>query len=135
VKRRRRVATGTEVGQRSASALQSSLLERFPILRKWLGLAAFASACEAHQQRQAGAFTDAAQYARAFLETLGQVFNDRPEVRELAWLDLARAEISLTEEQQSLRAQGLTAADLDDCRVLFVASLKFTEGATNAADI
>ena len=68
------------------------------------------------------------------LLSLARLFPNRSEVKELAWLEYARAEISSAGPSRPLRVLDARAAELALAKVQFVDSLKFAEASNRKHD-
>lgn len=115
--------------------LRIALEERFPSLLKWVGHRDFRDAYASHRDSLGERCSGISEYSYGFLLSLARLFPNRSEVKELAWLEHARAEISSAGPSRPLRVLDARVAELALAKVQFVDSLKFAEGVTNAADI
>jgi len=132
----RAMRAGLAVYQNNYRAQLIECLETsFPVTRDWLGDAAFRSAAACHIDAVPPGSWTLDAYPRDVPATLGRLYQEDPEVAELATLELALAEAFVAADADVLDTARLAGFDWDRAVLRFVPSFDVHDVTSNASAI
>jgi hypothetical protein len=115
--------------------LMGCLETTYPVLRTFIGDAAFRHAAAVHIGRNPPRAWTLDAYGAGFAATLRALFPDNPDLHELAWIEWSLATAFVARDAAPLDPARLAHADWERARLGFAPSLHMARLATNAADI
>jgi hypothetical protein len=115
--------------------LLTCLRDTFEKTRSWLGDTAFDRAGLHHIERHPPDSWTLADYGRHFGETLGELYPEDPEVREIAWLDWNLRRAFDGPNAASIELNQIASVDWDRARLRLAPTLNVTAVTTNGASI
>jgi hypothetical protein len=113
--------------------LIACLEDEFAHTRAWLGPDLFLKALATHIDRVPPGSWTLDAYPRDFPATLSAIFEDDPEVGELAWIECALGEAFVGRDAPVLRMEELGEVDWDTAVLRLVPTFDYREMWTNAA--
>ena len=115
--------------------LMTALAETFPMVRAWLGAAAFDAAAARHIERVPPDSWTLDAYGRDFPDTLRLLYPQDPEVVELACLERALSAAFIGPDCAPMALEALGGTDWEQAVLRLMPSFTLLPAATNAAAI
>lgn len=115
--------------------LVACLETSYPMLRAFVGEAAFLHAAAAHIRRVPPRAWTLDAYADEFADTLQALFPDNPDLHELAWIEHALDQAFVGPDAAPVAADALAAIDWDLARLQLSPTVHLRAATTNSADL